>query len=161
VTDELVIDEKNFSQYFRDVRRNKPERGDVIARFVAEAELVDGQLKRDLISLLKLADKAIPATNVMRKLGCATEGDANRVCREMCEDLCHGMSDDEVVAKVYGYQLEAFFYVRKEYVPTSDPHWSIISILNLDEFVDAAGDKLDFNWNFVEPPPALEKTPLQ
>jgi hypothetical protein len=147
---ELVIDETNFDKHFFDVRRHAPKRGQVIARFTAVADLVDGRLKRDLIDLLKNTEKALPATNVMRKLGCCTEADSYRVCIEMTKDLLSGMSDDEVAEKVYEYHLESFYYTDPSNVPTDDPHWSTITMLNLNEFVDQAGTKLQSKWKFED-----------
>lgn len=152
MTTELVIDETNFHEHFFDVRQHTPKRGQVMARFTAIAQLVDGQLKRDLINLLRNTEKAIPATNVMRKLGCATEGEATRVCIELAQDMLAGLSDDEVAQKVHEYQLESFYYTQPENVPQDDPHWSTIALLNLDEFVDKAGTKLESNWKFVDNP---------
>lgn len=149
-TDELIIDESNFDKYFRDVRQSRPGRGDVISRFTAIAELVDGRLKRDLVSLLKMPNKAQAAANVMRKLGCATEKDSYRICKEMAEDLFNDMSDDDVCQKLYEYQMEGFYYTKKEYVPKDDPHWSIIAIKNLDEFLDSAGTKLESKWTIAD-----------
>jgi hypothetical protein len=136
MTDELVIDENNFYEYFRDCRNSKPERGDVIARYAAAAEFVDGHMKKDIIGLLTRTDKAAAATAVMRKLGCATQQDAVRVVKEICKDLASGMSAEEVEQKSYKYTLEVFYYTKKEYVPLDDPHWSIISINNLDDWLD-------------------------
>ena len=101
MSDELVIDETNFSQYFRDCRTSRPARGDVIARYTGSAEFIDGQMKRDIIDLLHNRDKAMAATQVMRKLGCATQADSIRICKEICKDLATGMSLKEVEQKVY------------------------------------------------------------
>ncbi len=148
--DELIIDDSNFHKYFRDVRTSAPERGDIMARFTSMAEFVDGNLKRDVMSVLKTPNKALPAVNVMRKLGCATEKDAYRICREMTEDLLSGMTDDEVAAKLYRYQIEVFYYTKKEYMPVDDPHWEVISLTNLDEFLDAGGNKCTIKGKLVE-----------
>lgn len=145
---ELVIDQSNFDQYFRDCRKSKPERGDVIARYIAIAELGEGQLKSDLVDLLH-KDKVNAAIQVMRKLGLSSEQTAVKTCREICSDLLSGMSKEEVKSKNYEFVLESFFYTKKEYVPTDDPHWSIISIKNLDEFLDKSGEKLSFNYKIT------------
>lgn len=150
MTDELVIDESNFGEYFRDCRTNKPQRGDIIARYAAVAEFVDGRMKLDIIDLLTRTDKAVAATQVMRKLGCATQQEAVRICREICEDLANGMPPEEVERKVYRYTLEVFYYTKKEYVPVDDPHWSVISIDNLDEFLDMGDNKLRMTMKIVE-----------
>ena len=40
MTQELIIDENNFDQYFRDISKNVPEKGDVLAKYTAIAEFV-------------------------------------------------------------------------------------------------------------------------
>lgn len=150
MTDELVIDEKNFAEYFRDCRISRPERGDVIARYSAVAEFIDGQMKRDIIDLLHNRDKAFAATQVMRKLGCATQADSVRVCKEICQDLAAGMSLKEVEQKVYQYNIEVFYYTKKEYIPIDDPHWTVIGINNLDEFLDQANQRLKIRSKIIE-----------
>lgn len=151
MNDELVIDESNFSQYFKDVRLAKPERGEIMAQYCAMAELVEGRLKSDLIDLILNKDgKIIAATQVMRKLGCASEIDSIRVCKEIASDLNSGLDVKEVERKAYKYKLEMFYYTKKEYVPVGDPHWSVISITNLDEFLDAANQKLELSSRIIE-----------
>lgn len=150
MSEELVIDESNFSQYFRDCRISRPERGDVIARYSANAEFIDGQMKRDIIDLLHNRDKAMAATQVMRKLGCATQGDSLRVCKEICRDLASGMTLKEVEQKVYSYNIEVFYYTKKEFVPIDDDHWSLIGINNLDEFLDQANQRLKIKSRIIE-----------
>ena len=144
--EELVINETNFSEYFRDCRTSRPERGDVIAQYMARAEFIDGHMKKDIIDLISNHDKAIAATNVMRKLGCATQKDAIRVCREICQDLASGMSPKEVEEKVYKYDMEMFFYSKTEFVP----HWTIIGINNLDEFLDQGNQRLKMTTKIVK-----------
>lgn len=150
MNDELVINETNFSQYFRDCRNTRPERGDVMARWMARAEFVDGQMKQDVIDLLINKDKALSATKIMQKLAHATYKDAVRVCKEICEDLESGMTVEEVEAKSYPYDLEMFYYTKKEYVPFNDPHWTIIGIENLDEFLDIENKRISIKSRIVE-----------
>lgn len=141
--DNLVINEENFHQYFKDCRNNRPQKGEIIAKFTAMADFIDGRMKKDIIDLLyNKKDKVNSAVQVMRKLGCATEKDSIRICKEICKDLFNGISPSEVESKVYKYQMEVFYYTKKEYVPIDDPHWSVISIANLDEFLDKSGSKL-------------------
>ena len=150
MNEELVINETNFSQYFRDCRTSRPERGDVIARYMAKAEFIDGHMKKDIIDLISNHDKAIAATNVMRKLGCATQKDAIRICKEVCQDLSKGMTPEEVENKIYKYDMEMFFYSKKEFVPIEDPHWTIIGINNLDEFLDEANQRLKMTTKIIK-----------
>lgn len=121
-----------FLEEFFDVRRHKPQQGQVMAKFQAVAEFVDGREKRDIIGLLKI-DKAKQAAMVMRKIHLAREPDCYRVLREMCEDMLMGMSDEEVEKKAYEFVLEAFFYTKRENIPEDDPRWSTIQILEWDE----------------------------
>lgn len=151
MTEELVIDENNFGQYFFDVRRFPPQRGQIMARFGAYAEFIDGMMKKNIIDLLK-KDKVLAAIQVMRKLGCAVERDAIRICREVCDDLVSGMSDEDVEKKVYNYEMESFYYTKKEYVPLDNPHWSVISVKNLDEFLDANNNRIKMKAKIVDNP---------
>jgi hypothetical protein len=131
---EIEIDETNFGEHFRDVRVCDPSKGDVIAQYSASAEFVDGGEKRQVISLLSSTENKMEATaQVMRKLLFASEKDAYRVPRLMAEDLLSGMTEDDVAAKPYKYTLEMFFYTKPDNVPKGDPHWSSISLLNVDE----------------------------
>ena len=148
---EIVIDESNFTQHFRDCRTHRPERGDVMAKYTAVAEFVDGRMKQDIIDLLVNHEKAYAATQVMRKLGCATEFDSIRVCKEMAEDLASGMTPEEVERKVYEYRMEAFYYTKRENIPVDDPHWTVISIANLDSFLDKDNNKVTLRAKIVEP----------
>lgn len=135
--EQIEITEKNFNNYFKDLRKSTPEKGEVIALYSASAEFVEGNEKRQIISLLKSTENKMEATaQVMRKLMFASELDAYRVPRAMAEDLLSGMTDDEVAKKPYKYVLEMFFYAKPENVPKDDPHWSIISVLNLDSFLE-------------------------
>ena len=151
MSDELVIDENNFNQYFRDCRISRPQRGDVMARYSAVAEFIDGRMKQDIIDLLMNNEKAYAATQVMKKLGCATEFDSIRICKEVAEDLASGMTPEEVEKKVYEYNLESFYYTKKEYIPVDDPHWTIISIANLDKFLDNANQLVSIKSKIIEP----------
>jgi len=144
-----IIDENNFEQYFFDVRKHNPKKGQIMARYAAVAEFVDGMMKQNIIDLLK-KDKAIAATQVLRKLGCATEKDSVRVCKEICEDMMSGMSDEEIEQKIYKYTVEVFYYTEQENVPLDDPHWSVISIRNLDEFLDAQNNVLTMKTSVVK-----------
>lgn len=133
--EEIEITSENFSKYFRDVRRNKPDREEVIAKYSAVAEFIDGGEKRQIISLLLDTEDKMEATvQIMRKLLFASEVDAYQIPRKMADDLLSGMSVEEVAKKPYKYTLEMFFYAKPENIPKDDPHWCCISVLNLDDF---------------------------
>lgn len=126
--EELIIDEFNFQQYFFDARQNKPKKGQILAKYTANAELREGRLKTDLLSLLK-TDKVKGAIQVLHKLGGARYPDNIRVCREILEDFISGLSEEEIIKKPYKYVLEQLFYTERQYVPQNDPHWSTIDLL--------------------------------
>jgi len=150
--EEIVIDENNFSEYFRDCRNSKPEKGDIIAKYSAIAELVSGSMKQDVVNLLKNFDGAVAATKILKKLAFASERDSVRICREICEDLAGGLTEEEVDKKSYSYEMEMFFYTKKEFVPWDNPHWSSIGILNLDDYLNNEGQglKIDSKIMFSE-----------
>lgn len=136
----MKIDESNWDQIFKehffDVRRNAPKRGQVMACYTAGAELIEGDLKRDLIYLLASTPKVHESVLLLQKMGCADEKDAMRVCREIVEDLKSGKSKNEIMAKPYKYLLRAFYYVEPEYIPSDDRNWHYVEIKNLNEFIE-------------------------
>ena len=130
LADDVIIDENNFHEYFFDVRMHQPRSGQVMARFRSRAELVDGQLKRDMVNLLIKHERGGEAAKqVMKKLACAIETDAIKVPLEMASDLARGMSADEVCEKPYEYGLECFYYTDAANVPKNDKHWEIIKLI--------------------------------
>jgi hypothetical protein len=138
--DEVVINETNFDQYFFDIRKHKPQRGQVIARYAAVAHFVDGQLKRNVIDVLRgMENGGATAVKVLKKMGGASDRHSMKLAREMTQDLISGMTVDQVAAKEYPYDVEFFWYTEKKHIPTNDPHWSCISIRNLDDFLDKDG----------------------
>jgi len=141
-TNEIEITEENFNEYFRDVRNNAPEKGDVIACYRAVAYFVDDAPKRNVIDLLRNTDKVLPAIQLMRKCFGAREADAYRVLREMTEDMLNGMSRDDIAEKEYKYTIEMCYYVRPEHIPQDDPHWSVISMLNLEEHLAKEDERI-------------------
>ena len=137
MTQELIIDENNFDQYFRDISKNVPEKGDVLAKYTAIAEFVYGDLKQDIVRLLQISDfGAKTSLQIMKKLGKTNEVEALKLVKSICADLYGGMKEDEVLAKSYKYILEMCFFTKKEYVPEDDLHWEILTINNLDNFLD-------------------------
>jgi hypothetical protein len=135
--DDIIITESNFTDYFFDVRNHQPLRGQVIARYHAIAQFIDGKLKRDVLDLLlRLDEGGAAAAKVLRKLGGATDRHSLKLAREMTQDLLSGMSFDEVAAKEYPYEVEFFWYTERKYIPTGDPHWSCLTIQNLEDFLE-------------------------
>ena len=154
MTEQLIIDENNFEQYYHDIDKFKPEKGEVLACYESMAEFIDGDLKRDLIKLLMLNENAGEvAPRLMRKLAKATPESALAVTKEMAKDLLSGMSEDEVAAKPYPMHLKAFYYTRKEYLPENDKHWWSMSLIDvrhpnegeLDEYIKKYDEKNENN----------------
>lgn len=131
----LEITEENFNDYFFDVRQHSPQKGQVIACFSATAYFEEGPEKRQMIQLVKDTKKAAAAGQVMRKLLFASEPDCWRVPREIAMDLLSGMNETEVEKKGYKYTVQMYYYTKPHYIPDNDPHWTAISLLNLDEFL--------------------------
>lgn len=133
---EEIIDDKNFKNFFRDVRNNAIQKGEIIAKYTSFAEFVEGNEKKQILHLIQNTDKMNATTQVMRKLLFASEHDAYKVPLAMAKDLADGMSEEEVLKKPYKYKLEMFFYAKAEHVPKDDPHWSIISVINVEDFIN-------------------------
>jgi hypothetical protein len=133
---EEIIDDKNFKSYFRDVRNNAIQKGEIIAKYTSFAEFVEGNEKKQILHLIQNTDKMNATTQVMRKLLFASELDAYKVPLAMAKDLAEGLSEEEVLKKPYKYKLEMFFYAKAEHVPKDDPHWSIISVINVEDFIN-------------------------
>ena len=150
--EELVIDSSNFAEHFFDVRRFGPKKDQILAKFSAVAIFGDGPEKRDIIKVLR-RDKAEAASMVMRKIHCAREPDCYVICRQICEDLLSGMSDDQVAAKEYEFVMEAFYYTKRENVPKGDPHWETIDIVKYDPETNTFKVDIDLP---AEPPKIAE-----
>lgn len=132
--DDVEITDENFEQYFFDVRKHEPKPGQVMAKFSAMADFVDGDMKKDIIYLLtRCTAGSKSAQRVLRKLAGAVEEDSYRVLREMMQDLLNGMTEEEVYNKPYHYHCEFFFYCDPDIVPFDDPHWSIIRLMKKKE----------------------------
>jgi len=133
--EEVVIDDSNFDEYFRDTRQNTPKEGEIVACYTAIAEFVRGPEKQHMIDLLRNTEKAVPGTQVMKKLLYACEKDSFGVPLQMAKDMLSGMTVDEILDKPYKYKVEIFYYTKPEHVPVDDPHWSTISLMNLDDYL--------------------------
>lgn len=136
ISDDVVIDETNFEQYFFDVRRFKPKKGQILARYSSMAELVRGEEKKYLIKLLSEPNKALAVTQFMRKVLLSTEKDSVRIPMQMAQDLVSGLDEKKVLRKSYKFQMELFFYTWPECVPSGDAHWECVSLRNLDKFLE-------------------------
>ncbi len=129
---DIEITQKNFEEYFFDVRKHRPKPGQIMAKYTAVAEFVGPQGKRDIMKLMTM-DKAHAACQVMTKLHGAKAPGNYRVCREIAEDMLTGMSEQEIIDKPYDFVVEFFFYTQREYVPKGNPHWETIQLLKYDQ----------------------------
>jgi uncharacterized protein YfcZ (UPF0381/DUF406 family) len=132
--EELVIDESNFSEYFREVSKSKPQKDDIIATYRAKAKFVEGDIKKNVINLLQIDGNVNSAVKVMQKLAGATSTESIKVLKEISQDYLNGMSFEEIEKKEYDYIVEFFYYCKKEHIPNDDPHWSTIHIHNVEDF---------------------------
>lgn len=129
--DDLVIDESNFDQYFFDIKKIGPKRGQILARYTAMAELTDKFPKGAVVDMLVRNPKApelVP--KVLTNMCHLIPKEAMRVAIEMAHDLSKGMSEKDVIEKTYKVQIEMFFWTKPEYIPKDDPHWNCIEIIN-------------------------------
>jgi hypothetical protein len=146
IDNDLIIDESNFSQYFRDASKFPPQKGDVLVCYRANADFVYGDLKKDVVdSLSNSTFGARTSIQIIKKLAKTNEKEAVLLTKKICEDLYGGMTEDEVLAKPYSYLFEMFFFTRKENIPVDDKHWECMSITNLEEYLKKTGGCIEAN----------------
>lgn len=144
--EELIIDENNFSEYFRDAFKFPPKEGDILVRYRAKADFINGEDKKDVVYQLSNSSfGARSAIQIIKKLGKTNEKEAVSVAKRICEDLYGGMKEEEVLAKPYSYLFEMMFFAKKEHIPADDEHWECITITNLDEYLKKKGPCIETN----------------
>ena len=137
---EMIIDKSNFNDYFYPVKKYKPQKGQVLARFSAMAELIGGFPKDQIVSMLKTNPKGGNlAPQLLRNICNATEKESIRVAKEIATDLANGLSYKEVIDKPYKFFLEVFYWTNEECVPKDSPNWMTIKMLN-NVFEEQIGD---------------------
>jgi len=128
----VMINEDNFTEYFFDIKKHKPQKGQVLARWGSAADFVDGWVKQNVIELLSTSKAgAESGSTILRNLVGAIEKDSIRVAKEIAQDLSGGMTVRQVLDKPYRFIIELFYWVKEEYIPVDDPHWSIIRTVDL------------------------------
>lgn len=132
---ELVIDETNFHVFFREVERNRPEKGDVMVVYRSMADFCSGDLKEQVVEAL-FEEKIGPtkAIKLMKRFGKTSNREALRVVKNVFMDLYNGMSKNMVIAKTYEFMIEIYYYTKEEFIPKDDKKWEIIKIANLDQY---------------------------
>jgi hypothetical protein len=134
-----------FETKFFDIRKHRPKKGQVLARYRATADFVDAWVKRNVITLLSTGEAgAESARAVLRNMCGAIEVDSIKVALEMAKDL-RTMTVEEVAAKDYRMVVEYNYWTEKENIPENDPHWTTINLLNKDEI----DEKIKFNYHEI------------
>lgn len=122
-----MIDEKDFEKHFKPIEQ-KPDPGQVMVRWRASAEFINGWIKRNVIELLGSNKNGVALSkSIMRKL---VHADETKVLKEMAQDLWDGMTVDQVAEKPYPIVVQHFYWAKRDVVP-DDPHWSIIETKDL------------------------------
>jgi hypothetical protein len=131
MNNEIVIDENNFHQYFRNTRKSRKQKNDIVVMYFSSAVFVDGKLKEEVIDLLCYEFNSVnKCIGKLFKYAYAPQREAIRLCKEIIKDFNNGISRDEIVRKEYPFFLQMFFYTKDDYVPKNDKRWVVIS----DEF---------------------------
>jgi hypothetical protein len=126
---ELVIDEKNFSKYFREITKSMPTHGDALICFRALAHFCDGNLKKEIIDLLRYEFGCVKkCVGRLIKFGGANREQSVKLCLDICKDLKDGMEVKEVLKKEYPFVFEKFYYANPEYVPKDDKRWQVLKL---------------------------------
>jgi hypothetical protein len=106
------------------------------------AEFIDGDIKDFVVAaLLKSEMGAEMSTKVMKHHCHATDDYASLIPLQIAKDLKSGMAVDEVKKKPYKFQIEYFYWVLPEYIPTDDIHWEMITVTKAE---------LDMAWKEIE-----------
>ena len=138
---QVEIDSKWFNENFFDIKKHRPQKNQIIAKWTGIAHFVDGWIKRNLIEvLLKNKVGAESAQKIMKNIIKTTDFDSIRIPFEMSSDLLSGMTPQEVIDKEYKMVIECYYWTKRENVPTDDPHWTTIDVLNKDN-IDKQLDK--------------------
>lgn len=116
------------NKFFPADGKYKPQKGQVLARFRAKADLEGDWVKRNMIDLLtKNLNGSSLALKIATKVLSIKEKSAVALVKEMLSDLSSGMQDDEVMEKKYQVVIEQLYWTNPEYVP-DDPHWDRIDL---------------------------------
>lgn len=121
-----------YSKLF-DAKRYKPKKGQVMVRYQAMADLIEGDLKTDVINLLQNNDQGANASIRMLQNNCyMNEKDAIMISKEISEDLLNGMSLQEVSSKPYRFKLEILYYTDKDTANqlSGNVHWTKIDLID-------------------------------
>jgi hypothetical protein len=147
---DIIVSDEDWGKYFFHVRLNKPKKGQIIARYTAMADMIEGFEKKNIINMLKNTDQVVPVTQAMTRCLNATELESYRVPRRMVQDMIDGMTEEQVYQKPYRYQMEMLYYAFPEHIPQNDPHWSAVSISNLEDAIAMRDPRIESKILFEE-----------
>jgi len=131
MSSDILIDETNFSEYFREVGKSMPTNGDALVAFRALAYFSDGHLKREICHFLCYEfGSVMKCIGRLVKHAGASKFQSVCICRQIISDLLSGMPLVDVYKKEYEFHFEKFYYAKPEYVPTDDKRWQILKLPN-------------------------------
>lgn len=139
MSDELIIDETNFNDHFFETKTHRPKPGQVLARYTAMAELVDGDVKDFIINALRKPEKigGEMVKQVLKHHCHATDYFSEAIMEQIYDDLHkYNLSENDVREKPYRFQIEYFYWTKPENIPENDVHWERISVVESDAAKD-------------------------
>lgn len=125
-----MININNFHECFFDIKKHKPKKGQVLARYTARADFIAGDDKKTVIKLL--TGNIHSALQFMKNVLYFNEKSAVLVAKTMLQDL-QILTTEEVLKKEYSFDLEAYYWTNKEYIPEDDLHWDYLKIESTDQ----------------------------
>lgn len=127
----VKIDESNFDQYFFDTYKHGPKPGQVLACYEADAELIDSEFKRSLVTLLSEQDMTVEVcVRMLQKQTGATYQSALSLVKELINGLLH-QDKEEVLSQPHEFKISKAFYTEKECLPIDDPNWFSASLIDV------------------------------
>ncbi|MDN4642347.1 hypothetical protein QCD70_19050, partial [Agreia sp. PsM10] len=84
-----------FDHYFSDVKKSGPKPGQILARYLARADLIAGEEKGYLIDILNSNPMgAEMGVQIARNAFAAQEVEAIKLCKQIAKDLLSGMTKE-------------------------------------------------------------------
>lgn len=125
--EEIVIDDKNFSQYFRDIKTSLPTKDDEIVAFRCLAYFCRGELKQQILDFLCYEFNSVrKCIGKLIKNAGTTKTEAIKLLHMMCYDMIYTLNPKDVFEKDYPFIFEKIYYAKKEYIPLDDKRWQIL-----------------------------------
>lgn len=138
---DVEINESNFHEYFSDARTTKPKQGQILAKYVAVADFIEGDHKQHVIDLLKKG-RVTESVQVLTRIHGAKVPWCYKVLRDMCEDLLK-YSTPYVEKNPYEMVVEYLFWANPEHVPKNDQHWQTLNVIEYDSETNEYRSKIE------------------